>query len=213
MMQNKRFRKRNKMPPKPKFTKEEIVQAALKIAADKGMKALTSRELGASLGSSARPIFTVFSGMDEVYTEVRKAAMKRFEGYAKKAECYSPVFKQIGLQMILFAAEQPKLYRILFMSENAEAKTFDDIFATLGDVADLCVDVIQRDYDLSREDAMMLFKHLWIYTYGVGALIATGTCRFEPDEIQDMLSREFVGMLSLIKSGKAKNCTTLPQKN
>lgn len=200
------------MPPKPKFTREEVIEAALKIAADKGMKALTSRELGKALGSSARPIFTLFKNMNEVFSEVRKAALLRFNNYAKKAESFTPVFKQVGLQMILFATEQPKLYRLLFMSENSEARTFEDIFATLGDVAVLCIEVIQRDYDLSYEDAMLLFRHTWIYTYGVGALIATGTCHFNPDEIQDMLSREFVAMLSLIKSGRANNCTTVPEK-
>lgn len=200
------------MPPKPKFTREEIVNAALKIAADRGVKALTSRALGAELGSSARPIFTVFNSMDEVMHEVRKAALARFESYAKKAESYTPVFKQVGLQMIMFASEEPKLYRLLFMSEKPEANTFEDIFANLGDVAVLCVDVIRSEYGLSSDDAMMLFKHVWIYTYGVGSLIASGMCRFSHDEVQDMLSREFVAMLTLIKSGKAKSCTTIPEK-
>lgn len=200
------------MPPKPKFTREEIIEAALKIAADKGIKGLTSRELGAALGSSARPIFTVFKNMGEVFSEVHKAALSRFDDYAKKAEGFTPIFKQIGIQMILFAIEQPKLYRLLFMSENSEAKTFDDIFAVIGDTAVLCVEVIQRDYALSYDDAMLLFKHLWIYTYGVGVLIATSMCRFSESEVQDMLSREFVAMLSLIKSGRANNCTTVPEK-
>lgn len=200
------------MPPKPKFTREEIVEAALKIAADRGLKALTSRELGAALGSSARPIFTVFKNMDEVFLAVREAALARFDEYAKKAEAYTPVFKQIGLQMILFAIEQPKLYRLLYMSEKPEAKVFDDVFKNLGNVAVLCIEAIQHDYGLSHDDAMLFFKHIWIYTYGIGSLIATGVCRFTEQEIQDMLSREFVAMLNLIKSGKAKDCTTIPQK-
>ena len=200
------------MPPKPKFTREEIIEAALKIASDKGMKALTSRELGAALGSSARPIFTVFKSMDEVNSEVRKAAMKRFDDYAKKAEGFTPIFKQVGLQMILFAVEQPKLFRLLFMSENSDVKSFEDIFATLGDTAEMCIEVICRDYGLTREEAMLLFKHTWIFTFGVGTLIATGGCSFDEAEIQDMLSRDFVSMLTLIKSGKAGSCTTVPQK-
>lgn len=196
------------MPPKPKFTREEIIDAALKIAADRGLKALTSRELGAALGSSARPIFTVFKNMDEVFTEVRRAAMAKFESYANKAKKCTPVFKQVGLQMILFAEEQPKLYRLLFMSENSQACSFDDLFATLGDTAVLCVGVIQSEYSLNYDEAMMLFRNVWIYTYGLGALIATGTCRFAEKDIQDMLSREFTAMLTLIKTGRANSCTT-----
>jgi len=119
------------MPPKPKFTREEVITVALDIAADKGMEALTSRELGKALGSSARPIFTVFKNMDEVFAEVRKAALAKFDEYAKRAENFKPVFKQIGLQMIMFAAEQPKLYRLVYMSEKPEAESFDDVYSIL----------------------------------------------------------------------------------
>lgn len=200
------------MPPKAKFTREEIIEAALALASEKGIRALTARELGTALGTSSRPIFTAFENMDEVLREVRKAALFRFNEYAKKAEAFTPVFKQVGLQMIMFACEQPKLYCLLFMSEKPEAQSFDDVFNNLGEIATLCVEVIQKDYELSFDNAMLLFRQLWIYTYGVGALIATGMCRFGIDEIQDMLSREFVAMLMLIKSGKADSCTTVPEK-
>ena len=67
------------MPPKPKFTKDEIVDAALDIVSRDGVEAMTAREVGERLSSSARPIFTVFGSMEELYGEVRKAAMRRFE--------------------------------------------------------------------------------------------------------------------------------------
>lgn len=200
------------MPPKAKFTREEIIEAALNLAAEKGISALTARELGAALGSSSRPIFTAFKNMEEVLHEVRKAALAKYETYARKAEAFTPVYKELGLQMVRFAAEHPKLYRLLFMTEKPEAKSFDDVFENLGDIADLCVEVIQCDYELSYENARLLFQHNWIHTYAVGALIATGVCNFTEKEIQDMLSREFVAMLMLIKSGRAESCTTIPEK-
>lgn len=200
------------MPPKAKFTREEIIEVALSLAADKGIRALTARELGAALGVSTRPIFTAFENMEEVLSEVRKAAFAKFEEYARKAQEFTPVYKELGLQMVRFAAEQPKLYRLLFMTEKPEAKSFDDVFVNLGDMATLCVEVIQHDYEIDYENARLLFQHNWIHTYAVGALIATGVCCFMEKEIQDMLSREFVAMLMLIKSGKAQSCTTVPEK-
>lgn len=200
------------MPPKSKFTRDEIIAAALKLAADKGPSALTARSLAARLGTSTRPIFTAFRSMDELMGEVRAAALACFEAYAEKARGYSPIFKQIGLQMIMFAAEQPKLFCLTFMTEKPEAESFEDVFRNLGDVAVLCVDVIGQEYGLDRDHAMMLFRHCWIFTYGVGTLIATKVCSFSPDEVSDMLSREFVAMLGLIKSGRADSCTTIPEK-
>ena len=199
------------MPPKPKFTKEEIVAAALELVSEKGIEALTARELGARLGSSARPIFTVFNSMEEVQEEVRAAALKRFESYAEKAMHYTPVFKQVGMQMILFATEEPKLYQLVYMSENAGVTDFEGIAQRLGDVAQLCVDVIQRDYGLSEKDSKALFEHVWIYTFGIGALCATGMCRFSQDEIIQMLGKDFMGMLFYAKSGRMNMPTPVPK--
>ena len=198
------------MPPKPKFTKEEIVAAALELVSEKGIEALTARELGVRLGSSARPIFTVFNSMEEVQEEVRAAALKRFESYAEKAMHYTPLFKQVGMQMILFAMEEPKLYQLVYMSENADATDFESIVERLGDVAQLCVGVIQRDYGLSEEDAKALFEHVWIYTFGIGALCATGMCRFSQDEIIQMLGQDFMAMLFYAKSGRMNMPTPVP---
>ena len=200
------------MPPKPKFTKGEIIAAALEMVSEQGIEALSARELGARLGSSARPIFTVFRSMEEVQEEVRAAALKRFESYAQKAAEYTPVFKQVGMQMILFALEEPKLYQLLYMSENDGATNFEGISERLGDVVQLCVEVIQRDYGLRREEARQLFEHVWIYTFGIGALCATGMCRFSQEEILRMLGQDFMAMLSYARSGRLNTPTPVPQK-
>lgn len=188
------------MPPKPKFTREEIVSAALDVVSEKGMDALTARELGARLGSSARPIFTVFRNMEELQTEVRAAAMRRFEGYADKESGGMPEFKRAGMQMVMFAVEEPKLYQLLFMQENSAAVSFDDVFGCLGSTAEKCIDAICRDYGLTRQDAGTLFENVWVYTFGVGALCATGACRFSEERLGRMLTTQFQAMMMWVSS-------------
>lgn len=193
------------MPPKPKFTREEIVNAALSIVSERGVDALTARELGERLGSSARPIFTVFKNMEEVQAEVRAAAMRRFEAFAPAdAGGDMPLFKQVGMRMVRFGLQEPKLYQLLFMQENRGAESFDDVFGALGTTADLCIDVLCRDYALSRAEAKALFETVWIYTFGVGALCATGVCRFSEERLSRMLTTEFQAMMMLVKSGALK---------
>ena len=46
------------MPPKPKYTKEEIVAAAYEITREKGIDAVVAREVGRRLNTSSSPIFT-----------------------------------------------------------------------------------------------------------------------------------------------------------
>ena len=191
------------MPPKAKFTKEQITKAALGVVSEKGAQALTAKELGAALGTSTTPIFTVFNSMQEVQDAVMLAAMERFEEYAHKAAHLGPVFKQVGMQMILFAKEEPKLYQLIFMSSISEAQTFDDIYAHLGSVADECLDVLQKDYDLSKDNAKTMFEHVWIHTFGIGALCATGMCDFSHEQIAEMLTQDFTAMMMLMKSGKS----------
>ena len=191
------------MPPKTKFTKEQITKAALGVVSEKGAQALTAKELGAALGTSTTPIFTVFNSMQEVQDAVMLAAMERFEEYTHKAAHLGPVFKQVGMQMILFAKEEPKLYQLIFMSSISEAQTFDDIYAHFGSVADECLDVLQKDYDLSKDNAKTLFEHVWIHTFGIGALCATGMCDFSHEQIAEMLTQDFTAMMMLMQSGKS----------
>lgn len=190
------------MPPRPKFTREQIVSAALELVREQGMGALTSRDLGARLGSSARPVFTVFRSMEEVQQAVRAAAEARYSAFVERALNDTPVFKQFGMRMVLFANEEPKLFQLLFMSESGRPRSVEEMFNGLGETAQLCVDVIMADYGLDEPDARQLFRQMWIYTYGIGALCATGMCRFTEDEISDMLGQEFMAMIALVKSGR-----------
>ena len=188
------------MPPKARFTKEQITQAALGVVCGKGLQALTAKELGAALGTSTTPIFTVFNSMQEVQNAVKDAAMERFEEYAHRAAGAEPALKQMGMQMILFAKEEPKLYQLLFMSAVSEAKTFDDMYGHLGSVADECLQLIEKEYGLRESDAKMLFEHIWIHTFGIGALCATGMCDFSYEQINEMLAQDFTAMMMLIKA-------------
>ena len=170
------------MPPKPKFTKEEIVQTALEVVSQKGAAALTAQELANALGSSARPIFTVFRTMQEVQDAVREAAMRRFETFAA----------------------QKLLYQLLFMQENRSVASFDDVFGALGPTAQTCIELLQAQYDLSQPDARRLFENVWIYTFGVGALCATRVCRFCEEALGQMLTTEFQAMLRFVQAQNGK---------
>lgn len=188
------------MPPKPKFTREEIIEAAVGIVSEKGMEGLTARELGNVLGSSARPIFTVFRNMEELLEEVREGAMKRFNTYAQDMIPDMPLFKQIGMKMVLFGMNESKLYQFLFMRDEGKQITIDDMFERLGSDVQLCIRAIQDDYGLDKGDARTLFENIWIYTFGIGALCATGMCSFSEERVGQMLSTEFQAMMQLLKA-------------
>lgn len=197
-----RIKRRMDMPPKPKFTKEEIISEALKLVSQNGIESLTARELGKAMGSSARPIFTLFNSMEELQEEVEKAAMRYFEEYDKCSFPDMPYFKQTGMKMVLFGINEPKLYQLLFMQETKAAADFADLFGRLGATAQRCIDSIEEMYGLDEAKARQLFENVWIYTFGIGALCATGMCRFSMEQLSQMLTTEFRAMMMMIKSEK-----------
>ena len=95
------------MPPRAKFTKEEIAETALRIVEREGLAALTARSLGAALGSSARPIFTVFDSMDDVLYAVNSRAKEIYGKYIEEGLREAVAFRGVGRAYIRFAAERP----------------------------------------------------------------------------------------------------------
>lgn len=108
------------MPPKVKFTKDEIIQAALNVARVKGASSVSTRDIAAELQVSTRPIFTYFDTMEEVRAEIRKAAEVVYERYVQRGLAEPIPFLGVGMEYIRFAREEPQLYRLLFLTPAAD---------------------------------------------------------------------------------------------
>ena len=200
------------MPPKPKFTKEEIVNAAFEIVRSKGKDALTARELGKKLGSSARPVFTVFRDMNELKIEVKKKANDLLNEYLEEAEHYQPLFKQAIKETILFATDEPNLFDLIFLSDNSEPVNFEFLKEKFKDEIDRYLDVLKQNYELNDQEAGVIFKHTIIYIYGIGAMASAGVCTFKDEQLDQTLGQVFMAMLAYIKSGKINDEIIIPIK-
>lgn len=189
------------MPPKTKFTREEILKAAFEMAREKGIESVVARELGKKLGTSSSPIFTAFKNMEEVQNEVRAMALKEFESCVSDALNFTPAFKYVGMKMIEFAMREPKLFQLIYMREREESRSYEEMVIDLGDTVEVCIQIMQRDYGLSRKEAEKLFQLTWLHTFSICALVANKVCHFSMAEISEILSASFQGSLMLIKSG------------
>lgn len=192
------------MPPKSKFTKEEIIAAALEIAAENGIEAVTARAVGERLGSSARPIFTVFQNMNQVFGEVKSAARELYDKYIDAGLKEEIAFKGVGMQYIRFAAEQPKLFQFLFMSEQPADQTINSILPAIDSNYREILSSITDRYAVDDETALSFYRHMWIYSHGIAALCATRTLELKESEISEMLTDIFVSLLIKNKSQNEK---------
>lgn len=188
------------MPPKQKFTKEEVVTAALNLARRDGLEGVTARALGAKLGSSSKPIFTVFKSMDEVQEETIRAAKAVYTGYVQRGLSQSPAFKGVGLEYIRFAKDEPQLFRLLFMTSKDAAQHLSDVLPSIDEnsigILDAIYNLYGEKHGLTKNQCYKLYQYTWIFTHGIAALFATGVCQFTETEIKGMLTDAFSGILT-----------------
>lgn len=186
------------MPPKAKFLREEIIEAAFEIVRAEGFDALTSRALGAKLGSSARPIFTVFQNMEEVQQAVIDAAKRLYKEYIQRGLSEKLAFKGVGTQYILFSVNEPKLFQLLFMTEHTQVPDLSSILPLIDDSYEQILLSVQNSSGMDKTCAEKMYRHLWIYTHGIATLCATGMCRFTGEEISEMMTEVYLGLLKYI---------------
>ncbi len=193
------------MPPKCKFTREEILDAAMGILREKGADAITARALGERLGSSSKPVFSVFRNMEEVQAEVKRAAREVYNQYVQEGLSGPLAFKGVGEQYIRFASREPELFRLLFMTKQQPEPEISGILPVIEENYEKILSSIRDAYQLEEESAQRLYRHLWIYTHGIATLMATAVCRFGPEESSRMLTQVFLSLLNQEKGSRFEN--------
>lgn len=187
------------MPPKAKFTREEIVAAAMQIVRERGLDAVTSRELGKRLGSSACPVFTVFPNMEEVILALMDAVKACYKDYVAGGLKQVPAFRGVGAAYIQFAIEEPKFFQLLFMAEQEKPTDIGHTLTRIDESYEEILRSVREPYGLSEADAKRLYQHLWVYTHGIATLCATKVCTFTREEIQTRMTEIFLSLLKEIK--------------
>ena len=183
------------MPKKSKFTREEVVEVAFNLLREKGEGYLTAREVGKALGTSTSPVFTFFDDMESL----KKAVGQRIENYGlelfKEAELHQSVFKHVGINLIKMAKNEPNLFKYVFMRPSEKKLNYKQNFL-LGSLSDNSVSLLQKEWNLTKEQAEKLLSEAWITTYGIAVMVANNVCDFSDEDINELLSLSFQGVKS-----------------
>jgi AcrR family transcriptional regulator len=175
-----------RMPPKVKFQKEEIIQTALKIAAAKGIDAVTAREVAGALGVSTRPIFTWYDSMEQLRRDVYERAKTDYRAYIQRGLAGPIPFQGVGQQYIRFARERPELYRLLFLTPPGEKG--GGAMAALKLSQDLARSSLMRIYRMDAHTADCYFRDLWLVVFSFATLIVTDDCPYTDAEMSAVLT-------------------------
>ncbi|MBO5525253.1 MAG: TetR/AcrR family transcriptional regulator [Clostridia bacterium] len=181
------------MAPKTKITKEMIVDSAIEITRKEGIDAVNARRIGAELGCSLQPVYYQFGTMDALREAVIARAKEIYNAYineSKKAE--EKRFKVVGEQYVLFAIREKQLFRLLFM-RNANHRLHE--MEIIDENTDYILSELQERYSLTLDQAKKIHFETWVATHGIASMIATDYMTFTPDQISELLSDFFVGLL------------------
>ena len=173
------------MPPRPKFTKEELIQAALELAREGGLEAIVARNLGKKMNTAPSTIFTHFSSVEEIRQAVMDMAREIYNGYVEEGLNMVPPMKGFAVQYIRFAMEESNLYSMLFMNKREDFKYVD--FIINEGHYERIITAAKKDFSLNSEQAEFVYHNMWAYAHGIAVMCATGVCQFSIEEISKML--------------------------
>lgn len=183
------------MAPKNKFTREEMVQAALQVVRAGGIDSLTAKTLADALGTSTQPVFTAFGSMERVRQAVYAAAVDIYNGYADAGLQEEIPFLGVGMQYIRFAREEPELYRVLFLARTPEHSAMQSMRHLQGLVRPALMEI----YRITEGEADLYFRDLWLVVHSLSTLIATGGCPYSDREIRQILTEVSISIFKSIR--------------
>jgi AcrR family transcriptional regulator len=96
-----------------------LIQTGLKLIAEKGVRALTLREIGARVGVSRMAAYRHFADKDDLLSAIADAGFVQFAEALEQARQtaaggFAERFSAMGLAYVRFAAEHPAYMEVMF---------------------------------------------------------------------------------------------------
>ncbi len=157
------------VPPKNKFTREEIVEAAFELAREEGFSKITARSVASRLDSSVAPIYVNFKTIEEL----NQAVVQRVFALSNEllAKQKGPnLFEKIGKASLAFARDYPVLFRELVLNPNPYMTSYEDTEKAM-------VEALKENEEMkgwTMEERSRLFLKMRIFQLGLSAMVANG---------------------------------------
>lgn len=155
------------MPPKTKFDKDAIVDAALDIAKENGFSGISARNVAKKLNSSVAPIYVNFPTVDALVEAVVKQVFAMTDKLLTEQTGES-MFEKIGKASLAFAREYPILFRELSIQPNPYMVSYETLENSL--IESLGEDEDMRDWTM-EERKRLLFK-LRAFQMGLSVMVS-----------------------------------------
>ncbi len=102
------------MPPRVRFDRDAVLRAALSVAREEGLGAVTARAVAKALGASTAPVSAAFDGMPALVHALVVHLAERLRASVDDAAGGDPL-QGGALAFARFARDEPRLYEALFL--------------------------------------------------------------------------------------------------
>ncbi len=157
------------------FAKSMILDAAFSLLREKGLKAVTAREIAKRLGSSTMPIYSHMKSLEDLEKELRIQAVKLLEDYQRRPFTAEKLMN-VSIGYVAFARDEKQLFRYLFLDspiipeEGDPATMRESFYSRFGDEGGEA-EVLRELPDKSQENLM---RNSHIYTHGLAMMVCGG---------------------------------------
>ncbi len=162
--------------------RQATIDTAIKIVAERGIDALTLREVAQHIGVSRMAPYRHFENKSALLAAVAEegfAMMYRHLQQTLAETSLEPLqrLQQLGVAYILYATSQPTHYRVMFGSFAVDRCSYPELQATADKSFDLLLQSViecQEAGFICDDNPQKIAQMLWSLTHGLSMLIIDG---------------------------------------
>jgi len=152
-----------------------LIQAGLELIAQKGVRALTLREIGAHVGVSRMAAYRHFADKAKLLAAIREAGFEKFAialetgRDAAGAESIARI-RGMGVAYVLFARENPAYFEVMFGSPQESGAPPCEAEKRAFQILESAIAEGQSKGDLRQGNARLMACAAWSLVHGISAL-------------------------------------------
>ena len=169
------------MPAVINLTNEHVVQVAVKMVNETGWESLNARSLAKALNISTKPLYRMYSSMDEIKENIYKEIYRQYDEFINSRIDNKKALITLAVAYVEFSKKYNNLFKCLFLSNNLKWKNLEDVLDEKWNQSTIINLVNKHGYNF--EDAKNLFLNYWLYVNGLATLIATNDLDINEEEL------------------------------
>ena len=162
-----------------------ILEASFSMFCRKGMENVNARSVAKALNCSTQPIFSYFSGMNDLKSALEREAWSLFAEKINEAIGDEDPMLACSLAYYRFAASQPQLFRSLFLTQRTAQERAE--LGMDGSLNARMEAAVAAKTGVTAEQAGTRCTALRIFAHGIASLQAMGLLGMTQEEAEEML--------------------------